>query len=132
MTFYGSTENQSEMVQLEQARSTAALLRPKLQLDQITTGSIRVPLKKTGARVTAFPSRPPADGENTRSDTIQFITATNNRALAVVDGKLTIFVPGDRLPDGRIIARFEQENGKIVPVANDAIDTQRGAPDPFR
>lgn len=132
MTFYGASESQLRAAQLEQARSIAALLRPKLQLDQITTGSIQRPLKKTGARVAPTPSWPLPEDVNFKGETVRFITATHDRALAVVDGEMKIFVPGDRLPDGRTIARFERQGGKIVPVAADAIDDQSNPPDQFR
>jgi hypothetical protein len=128
MTFYGRPDDVNNPDEAEQARSTAALLRPRLQLDQITTGSVAPIAVPTRARVfqtqrQVFPEEPVASG-----DSVQFISATSTRALAVVDGRWVILEPGDRLPDGRLIARFEQANGTITPVAIDSVPTQASSP----
>ena len=126
MTFYGATDSRSKSEQVEQTRTAAALLRPKLQLDQITTGSIMPPTKSTRSRITAISPQPLPDETDVQRETVQFISATKSRALAVVDGKLTIYMPGDRLPDGRLIYGFEQVGGQIRPLAEDVNTSPEG------
>jgi hypothetical protein len=129
MTFNGKPESGNYPVKAEQARSEAALLRPRLQLDQITTGSIEPLVKPTGPRTIQMQSQPFPNEEDRQSGSIQFISATPQRALAFVDGRWVILTPGDALPDGRLIARFDQANGKIIPVTIQPPAVQ--APSPF-
>ena len=132
MTFYGTPESGIEPTEAAQARSTVAILRPKLQLDQITTGSIERTVRPTRPRVLRMQSQPFPDGPNPQSAPIQFISATSNRALAVIDGRWVILVPGDRLPDGRLIERFEQTKGAINPIATPPAVLREPSPFPGR
>lgn len=118
MTFYGATQSQMNSSQDEHSRMSAALLKTKLQLDQVITGSIEPPLNQTKARITKIPAQQFPVEENSPSPPVQFISATKDRALAIVDGRLRIFVPGDLLPDGRTIRGFEQALGAIKPVVS--------------
>jgi hypothetical protein len=132
MSFYGSAERQMNLPQEERKRISAALLRPKLQLDQITTGSIEPSLNRTQPRATRFPPQQFPIVENPLNPAIQFISATKDRALAFVDGRLRILIPGDRLPDGRTIKGFEQANGTIRPVVTAREKPREEVRDPFR
>lgn len=119
MTFNGASESRFVPLQPEHERIAAAVLRPKLQLDRITTGSIQPPLNNTRPRVTQVLPQPLPDAKKSSGETVRFIAASRDRALAVVDGRLRVFSRGERLPDGQLIGGFEHVGGVIRPMSTD-------------
>lgn len=132
MRFDGAIESRDRESQAEEARILAALLRPRLQLDQITTGSISRPRAVDGNRLGQNQQPNLPDSDDFEEQPIQFISATKDRALAIIDGKLLILARGDLLPDGRSIASFEFTGGEIRPVADAALGSTNNPMASFR
>jgi hypothetical protein len=113
MAFTGALETVPEDVEI--ARSANALLAPRLQLDRIVTGSIEAPLQQKRPRASGASRQPFPDDADRPQTSVQFISISPNRALALVDGRMVILYPGDRLGDGRVLAGFERAGGVLLP-----------------
>lgn len=127
MAFTGALEG--DAAEVETARSANALLRTRLQIDQIMTGAIESPLQQKRPRAVDIPRQQFPGDENLQASTVQVISIAANRALAIVDGRMVILKPGDRLADGRVIAGFEQSAGRVTPIMVES-DTDESPPAP--
>lgn len=109
MQFSGALERSlSENVEKnEYERRVSALVKPKLLLDQITTGAVPE-VKTERARITAQPF--PEDLPD-QEHLIELMYVGRYRALIAAGGKIEIASVGSRLPDGSAISSISSQNG---------------------
>ncbi|MGB8818277.1 MAG: hypothetical protein WCC66_10205 [Rhizobiaceae bacterium] len=91
-----------------------AILRPRLLLDQMTTGSIAPAVREKASRVGSDQIEP-AETETG----LAIFSATPTRALANHNGKIVVLRIGDRLPDGKIIEGFKKVGSVYEAVAEE-------------
>ena len=109
MQFSGALERRlSESVgRTEYDRRVSALVKPKLLLDQITTGA--VPEVRAAKALTA--AQPFPEGLPDKGHQIELIYVGRNRALIAADGKIELASVGTRLPDGSAVSSISSQNG---------------------
>lgn len=103
----------AEEIVPQRERQVASVLRPKLQIDQIITGSISggvsTPLRKV-LPARPYPEQPFPDRPRVEQLDLQVLFVSQNRAM-VFDGRnVEVLRTGSRLPDGSRVEAISKRN----------------------
>lgn len=113
MRFYGSegAAPQSEADAASYQRKVLALVKPRLELDRITTGTVlRQDAPVKSRRPEKQPMPPVADEEPELSAELEIMFVSQGRAIAVSGGRVVSLREGSALSDGSRISSIGRAN----------------------
>jgi hypothetical protein len=112
MHFSGELERSLELeaqADSRRDRQVAILVKPKLQMDRITTGSIKA--GASGRSRTAPPNQAYPDDTRRPPLVLDILFASHNRALVIDGGKVETVRAGSTLSNGATVEAITQTNG---------------------
>ncbi len=112
MHFSGDLERNlvaEDSVDMRREQRISALVRPKLQLDKITTGSIKD--GPSGRMLATVADQPFPGGKIGSPLTLEILFVSSNRALIVDGGKVETVRVGSKLSNGAAVEAITQSKG---------------------